>query len=57
MSNDEQGMRMAYLQGIADWFRYNTRCPVYWKGKPEADAWEDGYKYAKKYNEGAKSEQ
>ena len=53
---NEKGMMRAYLTGIADWFSYNTRCPVYWKGKPEGEAWERGYKYGKNFNKGDTSD-
>lgn len=42
--------RTAYLQGISDYMRYRTRCPLYWRDKPEGKAWAAGYKYGREFN-------
>ena len=43
---------IAYMQGIADWFRYKNRPPIYWKGTPEGALWQEGHNYAARYNNG-----
>lgn len=40
--------QIAYHQGIADFIRFHTRCPVYWRGTDEEKHWHDGQKYARK---------
>ena len=42
--------RVAYLTGIADYFRYKTRCPLYWRDTPEGKAWGRGYNYGRDFN-------
>lgn len=48
MGNSTIG-RMAYLQGISDFMRYKSRCPVYWKGTEQEGQWRAGHNYAKDY--------
>lgn len=43
-------MEIAYHQGISDYMRYKTRCPIYWKGTPEGQMWQVGYNYGMGYN-------
>lgn len=43
---------IAYHQGISDFLHYNTRCPIYWKGTAEGALWQEGYNYARNYNNG-----
>ena len=42
--------QIAYLQGISDYFRYRTRCPLYWRDKAEGKVWAEGYKYGREFN-------
>lgn len=39
-------IKMVYLTGIADFFKYKKKCPVYWRGKDEEAVWQAGYDYA-----------
>lgn len=42
--------QIAYLQGISDYMRYKTRCPIYWKNSIQGQAWQEGYNYGMAYN-------
>ena len=39
---------IAYHQGIADWLRFKTKCPPYYRGE-QKHAWSQGQKYAREW--------
>jgi hypothetical protein len=42
--------QIAFHQGIADWLRFKTKCPPYYRGTPEEAKWKQGQAYARKWN-------
>ena len=40
--------KIAYMQGITDYIRYNTRCPILWRNSTQENFWRKGQVYARR---------
>ena len=38
---------LVFMTGVADFIRFKTRCPRYWRKQPEELLWKRGAMYAK----------
>lgn len=44
--------KIAFMQGISDWWRFKMRCPYVWRNTPEEKDWRRGVNFASNWNKG-----